>query len=97
MHLTGGDINLAGSNTQGSRVKTTARTGLNTTKATITAIDTLTLSSTDGMLDNKAGNLRGGVLEIDAKRLNNTDGSLMQTGKQDLTLALVDGIDNTRG
>ena len=97
VHLTGGDINLAGSNTQGSRVKTTARTGLNTAKATITATDTLSLSSADGILDNTAGTLRGGVLEIDAKRLNNTDGKLTQTGKQDLTLALAEGIDNTRG
>ena len=95
--LAGGDINLAGSNTQGSRVKTTARTGLNTTKATITATDTLSLSSADGILDNTAGTLRGGVLEIDAKRLINTDGKLTQTGKQDLTLALAEGIDNTRG
>ena len=95
--LTGGNVNLAGSNTQGSRIKTAARTGLNTTKATITATDTLTLSSADGILDNTAGNLRGGVLEIDAKRLTNTDGSLIQTGTKDLTLALVDGIDNTRG
>ena len=93
--LTGDNINLAGSNTQGSRIKTAARKGLNTTKATITATDTLTLSS--GILDNTAGNLRGGVLEIDAKRLNNTGGSLIQTGTKDLTLALVDGIDNTRG
>ena len=97
VHLTGGDINLAGSNTQGSRVKTTARTGLNTTKATITATDTLSLSSADGILDNTAGTLRGGVLEIDAKRLINTDGKLTQTGKQDLSLALAEGIDNTRG
>ena len=95
--LTGDDINLAGSNTQGSRVKTTARTSLNTTKATITATDTLSLSSADGILDNTAGTLRGGVLEIDAKRLINTDGQLTQTGKQDLTLALAEGIDNTRG
>lgn len=95
--LTGDNINLASSNTQGSRIKTAARTGLNTTKATITATDTLTLSSADGILDNTAGNLRGGVLEIDAKRLNNTGGSLIQTGTKDLTLALVDGIDNTRG
>ena len=95
--LTGSDINLAGSNTQGSRVKTTARTGLNTTEATITATDTLSLSSADGILDNTAGTLRGGVLEIDAKRLINTDGKLTQTGKQDLTLALAEGIDNTRG
>jgi filamentous hemagglutinin len=97
VHLTGGDINLAGSNTQGSRVKTTARTGLNTTKATITATDTLSLSSADGILDNTEGTLRGGVLEIDAKRLINTDGKLTQTGKQDLSLALLEGIDNTRG
>ena len=95
--LTGGNIDLASSNIQGSRIKTAARTGLNTKNATVTATDRLTLSSTDGILDNTAGNLRGGVLEIDAKRLNNTDGSLIQTGKQDLTLAMVDGIDNTRG
>ena len=95
--LKGSDINLAGSNTQGSRVKTTARTSLNTTKATITATDTLSLSSADGILDNTAGTLRGGVLEIDAKRLINTDGQLTQTGKQDLTLALAEAIDNTRG
>ena len=95
--LTGDNVNLTGSNTQGNHIKAVARKDLNTKNATITAIDTLTLSSTDGMLDNTAGNLRGGVLEIDANRLNNTDGSLIQTGKQDLTLALVDGIDNTRG
>ncbi len=95
--LSGDDINLSDSNSQGSSISTTARTGINTTNASITATDKLTLSSTNGTLDNTAGVLSGGVLEIDANRLNNTDGKLTQTGKQDLTLALVDGIDNTRG
>ncbi|WP_201508913.1 two-partner secretion domain-containing protein, partial [Psychrobacter alimentarius] len=97
VQLIGSDINLTGSNTQGSHIKTVAREDMNTKNATIAATDTLTLSSANGILDNTAGNLRGGVLEIDAKRLNNTDGSLIQTGKQDLALALAEGIDNTRG
>ncbi|MGE6440283.1 filamentous hemagglutinin N-terminal domain-containing protein, partial [Psychrobacter sp. NPDC078409] len=95
--LSGGDINLLDSNTQGSSINTTARTSINTTNASIRATDTLTLSSTNGTLDNTSGVLSGRVLEIDAKRLNNTDGKLTQTEKQDLTLALAEGIDNTRG
>lgn len=95
--LSGGDISLLDSNTQGSSISTTARTGINTTNASITATDKLTLSSTNGALDNTAGVLSGRVLEIDAQRLNNTDGKLTQTGKQDLTLAMAEGIDNTRG
>lgn len=95
--LSGGDISLLDSNTQGSSINTTARTGINTTNASITATDTLTLSSTNGTLDNTSGVLSGRVLEIDAQRLNNTDGKLTQTGEQDLTLAMAEGIDNTRG
>ncbi len=95
--LSGGDISLLDSNTQGSSINTTARTGINTTNASITATDKLTLSSTNGALDNTAGVLSGRVLEIDAQRLNNTDGKLTQTGKQDLTLAMAEGIDNTHG
>ena len=95
--LSGGDISLLDSNTQGSSINTTARTGINTTNASITATDTLTLSSTNGTLDNTSGVLSGRVLEIDAQRLNNTDGKLTQTGEQDLTLTLTEGIDNTRG
>ena len=95
--LSGGDISLLDSNTQGSSINTTARTGINTTNASITATDKLTLSSKNGTLDNTAGVLSGRVLEIDAQRLNNTDGKLTQTGEQDLTLAMAEGIDNTRG
>ncbi|MBE0440782.1 filamentous hemagglutinin N-terminal domain-containing protein [Psychrobacter sp. FME13] len=95
--LNGDKVNLTDSNTQGSSIDTTARTGINTTNASIAATDTLTLSSTNGTLDNTAGVLSGGVLKIDAQRLNNTDGKLTQTGEQDLTLALAEGIDNTRG
>ncbi|SUD90596.1 two-partner secretion domain-containing protein [Psychrobacter phenylpyruvicus] len=95
--LTGADVNLEDSTTQGQGITTKATTGsVNTKKASIAATDTLSLHS-EGTLDNTQGNLSGKVLDIIASALNNTDGKLTQTGSKDLTLKMLKGINNSRG
>ncbi len=95
--LTGADVNLEGSTTQGQGITTKATTGsVNTKNASIAATDTLSLHS-EGTLDNTQGNLSGKILDITASALNNTEGKLTQTGSKDLTLKMLEGINNSRG
>lgn len=98
IEISGTDLDLNNSITQAHNITMTAASGnISSQKATIVTKETLTLDSAQGSLNNRSGEISAQNFDIKAKRLDNTDGKINQTGNQDFTLNLAEGIDNTRG
>nr|WP_024965370.1 hemagglutinin repeat-containing protein [Pantoea sp. IMH] len=104
LNLAGGTIrasaqglDASGSRTQAETITLDARQGdLSTASAQVIADGTLS-ANTAGTLNNMAGKLAAGKLALTARRLNNQQGQLIQSGPQSLTLNHQDGIDNRGG
>ena len=98
MTISGSTVSLYDSVTQARNITMKATTGdISNQKAMLVAKDTLTLDSAQGNLNNQSGEISAQNLDIIAKRLDNTDGKITQTGNQKFMLSLAEGIDNTRG
>ncbi|WP_333896026.1 hemagglutinin repeat-containing protein [Mixta calida] len=104
LYLAGGNLNAsgqgldaAGSQTQAKNITLDAKQGgLNTAAAQVIADGTL-IAATAGTLNNAAGRLAANKLSVTARRLDNQQGELIQSGTEALTLNHQDGIDNRRG
>ena len=104
LNLAGGTIrasaqglDASGSRTQAKTITLDARQGdLSTASAQVIADGTLS-ANTAGTLNNMAGKLAAGKLALTARRLNNQQGQLIQSGPQSLTLNHQEGIDNRGG
>ncbi|POU42131.1 filamentous hemagglutinin [Pantoea sp. PSNIH3] len=104
LNLAGGNLNAsgqgldaAGSQTQAKNITLDAKQGgLNTAAAQVIADGTL-IAATAGTLNNAAGRLAANKLSVTARRLDNQQGELIQSGTEALTLNHQDGIDNRRG
>lgn len=96
IELTANKTDLAGSKTQAGTINLVAESGISTAGANMTATDTLTLQ-TKGKINNQGGNLTAADLNLTANSLDNTKGSIRQTGTEDLELKLANGINNTEG
>jgi len=95
--LTGSGLDLHGSQTAGRNVTLNAKgKDVITAQATVGAQRSLTVQQA-ATIDNRGGALGGETLALDASRLLNAGGKLVQTGTNDLTLALRDGLDNQDG
>jgi filamentous haemagglutinin family N-terminal domain len=95
--LTGSGLDLHGSQTAGRNVTLNAQgKDVITAQATVGARRSLTVQQA-ATIDNRGGALGGETLALDARRLLNAGGKLVQTGTNDLTLALRDGLDNQDG
>ena len=98
MAISGAELDLKNSVTQARDITLMATTGnINSQKASIVATDNLILDSQQGGINNQGGEISATVLDIETKRLDNTDGKLTQTGAQDFNLNMREGINNTRG
>lgn len=110
-HLAGGDasfagasLNLAGSQTGATNLTLTARSGeIDTSYATLTAAGTLTVGANANYAqrwNNVHGDILAAQLQVQAANLNNTDGTLVQTGAGNTVINLgapSASFDNTRG
>lgn len=95
--LTGSGVDLHGSRTAGRNVTLNAKgKDVTTAQATVSARQTLAVQQA-ATVDNRGGALGGETLTLDARRLLNAGGQLVQIGTSDLTLALRDGLDNQDG
>lgn len=104
LNLAGGSIraagqglNASGSQTQAKNITLNAKQGnLSTASAQVIASGTLT-AMTAGTLNNAAGQVAANKLSLTARRLENQQGQLIQSGTQSLTLSHQDGINNHGG
>lgn len=104
LHLAGGNISASGqgldasgSQTQAKNITLNAKQGeLSTASAQVIAAGTLTATTT-GTLNNAAGQIAADKLSLSARRLDNQQGQLIQSGTQSLTLNHRDGINNRSG
>ncbi|MCS3432233.1 hemagglutinin repeat-containing protein [Klebsiella sp. BIGb0407] len=96
LYASGSHIFLEKSQTDARTVALKARQGeVRTANAAIRGRDKVTVK-TQSKLDNNGGQISGGILNLHAPELNNTDGLLQQEGTQDLVLS-GDLIGNNRG
>ncbi|AOP42287.2 hemagglutinin repeat-containing protein [Edwardsiella piscicida] len=90
------DLSLQGSRSAADAVTLRAATRLELHNATVTAADTLTAVAPDG-IDNHSGRLSAGALTLSSRRLDNTQGQIIQFGAEDLALTHENGIINNGG
>ncbi|MDR7345617.1 filamentous hemagglutinin [Pantoea alhagi] len=97
LRATGQGLDAAGSQTKANNIILDARQGrLSTASALVIADDTLT-ATTAGMLDNATGKIAADKLSLTARRFDNQQGQLIQSGAQALMLNHRDGINNRNG
>lgn len=96
MAVTATDISLENSRTAAKDMALTSASGLNLKNADVSASGTLTAVAPDG-IDNRSGKLTAGALQLTARKLDNTQGQIIQTGTDDLKLNHKDGIINKDG
>lgn len=90
-------LDLSGSRTQGKNITLEARDGdIVTRGATLTAQQQLT-AHTGKMLDNDGGALAASRLDLQAHDLSSQQGQIMQTGSDDLAIALPGSLNNQGG
>lgn len=98
LHLSGASLDLSSGRTRaGGDIALTATQGdIDASKGSVATAGTLAAHAT-GALKNTNGALQGGVLDLQASRLDNRQGSITQTGTTDLTLAVAGTLDNSGG
>ncbi|HDU8673711.1 TPA: hemagglutinin repeat-containing protein [Morganella morganii subsp. morganii] len=96
MAVTAADISLENSRTAAKDMALTSASGLNLKNADVSASGTLTAVAPDG-IDNRSGKLTAGVLQLTARKLDNTQGQIIQISTDDLKLNHKDGIINKDG
>lgn len=96
MAVTAANISLENSRTAAKDTALTSASGLNLKNADVSASGTLTAVAPDG-IDNRSGRLTAGALQLTARKLDNTQGQIIQTGTDDLKLNHKDGIINKDG
>ncbi|MEY1425676.1 hemagglutinin repeat-containing protein [Morganella morganii] len=96
MAVTAANISLENSRTAAKDMVLTSASGLNLKNADVSASGTLTAVAPDG-IDNRSGKLTAGALQLTARKLDNTQGQIIQTGTDDLKLDHKDGIINKDG
>uniref|UniRef100_UPI00073D904F hemagglutinin repeat-containing protein n=1 Tax=Entomohabitans teleogrylli TaxID=1384589 RepID=UPI00073D904F len=97
IQLTGSGIDIRGSRSHGRDIILNARGGeVVTAQAAVSAQQRLTIREA-AVLDNRGGSLSGDQLQVDAGRLVNGQGQMVQRGGQDQTFTLRDGLDNRGG
>lgn len=89
-------LDMQGSHSTAGRLSLQSEADLNLSSATLTAEGQLSLHS-GGSLITRQGTVTGGMLSLQAERLDNQGGRLQQTGQADLDLAFDAGIDNRQG
>ncbi|MET0322445.1 MAG: hemagglutinin repeat-containing protein, partial [Duganella sp.] len=99
MALTGGGVDLSASQTSAASIAITATSatkgGVVTDQATVLTPGNLTIAS-QGDLHNREGVLQAGQLTLSAANLDNTAGTILQTGSGNTTITM-GMLDNTRG
>jgi filamentous hemagglutinin len=97
--MSGASVDVRGSQTAGGNITLTAGSGdVHTAGANLSTAGTLGVTA--GHLDNAQGNLGAGQLSLHVANLDNTHGTVVQTGTgdTDITLSAPDGrLDNTAG
>ncbi|QXO72421.1 hemagglutinin repeat-containing protein [Morganella morganii] len=96
MAVTAADISLENSRTAAKDMALTSASGLNLKNADVSASGTLTAVAPDG-IDNRSGKLTAGALQLTARKLDNTQGQIIQISTDDLKLNHKDGIINKDG
>ncbi|URX61283.1 hemagglutinin repeat-containing protein [Luteibacter anthropi] len=98
LRLSGASLDLSSGRTRaGGDIALTATQGdIDASMGSIATAGTLAAHAT-GALKNANGALQGGVLDLQASRLDNRQGSITQTGTIDLTLAVAGTFDNSGG
>ncbi len=96
MAVTAADISLENSRTAAKDMALTSASGLNLKNADVSASGTLTAVAPDG-IDNRGGKLTAGALQLTARKLDNTQGQIIQISTDDLKLNHKDGIINNDG
>ncbi|MBA5688164.1 hemagglutinin repeat-containing protein [Rugamonas apoptosis] len=98
--LAGATVDVSGSQTSAAQIALTANGGnVSTSNAVVTAAGTLAITASQ-TLANGHGMLSAGQLVAQVAGLDNTQGTILQTGSGDTTIILTasDGVlDNTRG
>ncbi|PIE47252.1 MAG: hypothetical protein CSA42_03975, partial [Gammaproteobacteria bacterium] len=87
---------LTDSRTQAGTIKLQSNKDISTAHAKLSATDSLTLA-TKASINNQGGTLSAKALNLSAASLDNSKGSISQTGTTALSLNLKEGIDNTQG
>ena len=101
--LSGASLDLAGSQTSGSNITLNAGSGnITTAKAVLATAGLLSITASaqnSQALLNQGGQLSAGQLDVKVANLNNTGGSIIQTGSGDsaINLAGAGQLDNTAG
>ncbi|WP_257620633.1 hemagglutinin repeat-containing protein [Janthinobacterium sp. NKUCC08_JDC] len=101
--LSGASLDLAGSQTSGSNITLNAGSGnITTAKAVLATAGLLSITASaqnSQALLNQGGQLSAGQLDVKVANLNNTGGSIIQTGSGDsaINLAGAGQLDNTTG
>ncbi|WP_437431665.1 two-partner secretion domain-containing protein [Yokenella regensburgei] len=94
--ISGQGVDLSGSQTQGKRMLLNANSGdLSTRQARVNASELS--ASTAGTASNDGGNLSADTLNLSARHLSNQKGTIVQSGKGTLTVALPGKLDNQQG
>ncbi|WP_235846309.1 hemagglutinin repeat-containing protein [Morganella psychrotolerans] len=96
MAVTADNISLQNSRTAAGNMALNSATGLNLQTADVSASGTLTAVAPDG-IDNRSGKLTAGALQLTSRKLDNTQGQIIQTGTDALMLDHKDGIINNSG
>jgi len=94
--LQGATVDVSGSQTGAANIGLTATNGkVGTANAVIGTQGTLSVSA--AALDNRAGVLNAGQLNIGTGSIDNTHGTIIQSGSGNTTVALTGALDNTSG
>ncbi|MED5612335.1 two-partner secretion domain-containing protein [Janthinobacterium sp. P210005] len=95
-NVTGASVDLSGSQTSAANIGLTATQGdVSTNKAVVTTPGALNIT-TSANLHNAEGTLQAGQLDLHVGNLDNTKGSVIQTGSGD-TVIQTGNLDNTAG
>jgi filamentous hemagglutinin len=90
------DLTQARLRTAGDISLTAREGGIDTGSANVATAGALGLQAT-GAISNRGGALQGGTLAVTAGSLDNTDGTITQTGSADQVLSVAGGLDNSHG
>ncbi|SHH62989.1 hemagglutinin repeat-containing protein [Massilia sp. CF038] len=96
--LSGGSVNLNGSQTGATNIALTATNGnVNTAQAQIGTPGALSVNALAGTLNNQQGKLSANQLALNVANLNNDHGSVVQSGNGDTSISMGGTLDNTAG
>ncbi|PHV29502.1 hypothetical protein CSQ93_05395 [Janthinobacterium sp. BJB426] len=94
--LTGGTLDIGGSQTSAANIGLTATTGdVTTNKAVVTTPGALNIT-TNSTLHNTEGTVQAGQLDLHLGNLDNAKGTVLQTGTGDTSI-VTGNLDNTAG